>query len=232
MTITARVSMWVLGGFLIAAIGARGETTIETDEHPSRGPVEATVTIVEFADFECKQCRDMYLTLKTVQENYPDQVRLVFRQLPLNTIHSHAQRAAEASLCAFEQGGFWEYHDALFGNADDLTMDSLNYWAGIIGLDVERFGDCLAGGAKAAAVRRDIEDAIARGAYSTPTLYINEQMLTGNWPYREVARMIEAELFRQLEEDLDPPLLEDVLEGAEDGDPGPLLHDRPILQSP
>jgi len=176
---------------------------VDTEGHPSRGAAAAAVTIVQFGDFECSRCRDMDATLKTFGENYPDQVRLVFRQLPLNSVHPHAQKAAEASLCALEQERFWEYHDLLFGNQEALGIDALKARAAVLGLDTERFDACLDSGEMAEAVDRDIQAAIDAGAYSTPTLYINGQMLTGSWPYRDVERLIEAELFRIMGEELE-----------------------------
>lgn len=216
----------LLVGLLASTTAMRAQELSGGDEHPSRGSGDAMVTIVEYAEFECAQCRDMHATLTRVLETYPDQVRLVFRQLPLNTVHPHSQKAAEASLCAFDQNGFWEYHDALFVNAEDLGVDSLKHWAGVINLDRDRFDTCLDSGEKAEAVREDIRAAVDAGAYSTPTLYINDRMLTGNWEYRDVAHAIEGELFRLLGEEFSPQ----DQKGPNDADPGPLLLDRSLLQ--
>ena len=86
---------------------------VETEGHPGVGSVDAPITIVEFSDFECPFCRQTEPVLKQIQEEYGDQVRFVYRQFPLNDIHPRAQKAAEASLCADEQGQFWNMHDAL-----------------------------------------------------------------------------------------------------------------------
>ena len=93
--------------------------------HPSRGPATAPVTIVEFSDFECPFCYGLYPTLKLIERNYPEQVRIVYRQFPLTTIHPRAQKAAEASLCAHDQGRFWEMHDSMFGLQKELEVDAL-----------------------------------------------------------------------------------------------------------
>lgn len=82
---------------------------------PFKGSENAPVTIVEFSDFECPYCQRAIPTVKQIEEAYKDQVKLVYKQLPLVQIHPNAQRAAEASLCAHEQGKFWEMHDKLFG---------------------------------------------------------------------------------------------------------------------
>lgn len=195
---------WILSAILLSAIGVKGQgIEIPTEGHPSRGPVSAPVTIVEFGDFECPHCGGMYATLKLVQENYPDRVRLVFRQLPLRSIHPHAEKAAEASLCAFDQDQFWAYHDSLFENQAALDHSALIARAEELGLDTSRFETCLDSGEKQEAVDQDVQAAIDAGVYSTPTLYINGEMLTGDWPYRDVARMIDAALFRKLGEDLE-----------------------------
>jgi protein-disulfide isomerase len=184
-------------GLLAVVLGASAQAA-ETGPHPSQGPADAPVQIVEFSEFECAQCADMYSTLRRIREDYPEEVALVFRQLPLNSVHPRSQKAAEASLCALEQGRFWEYHDVLFEDPGDLAIHTLKDRAVRIGLDAASFDTCLDTGAKAAAVATDLRAAIDAGAYSTPTLYINGHMLTGNWGYRDVSRIIDSELFRIL----------------------------------
>jgi protein-disulfide isomerase len=88
--------------------------TINSDD-PVQGNAKAKVTIVEFSDFQCPYCVQAYPTVKQVLNTYKDDVRFVYKQFPLNNIHPKAQKAAEASLCAHEQGKFYEYHDKLFG---------------------------------------------------------------------------------------------------------------------
>lgn len=84
------------------------------EKDPVKGPEGAKVTIVEFSDFQCPFCARASATVKQVLETYKDQVRLVYKQFPLTSLHPFAQKAAEASLCAQDQGKFWEYHDKLF----------------------------------------------------------------------------------------------------------------------
>lgn len=83
---------------------------------PSKGPANAKITLVEYSDFECPFCVRGYSTVKQIMEAYPKDVRIIFRQFPLIQIHQNAQKAAEASLCANDQGKFWEYHDKLFAS--------------------------------------------------------------------------------------------------------------------
>jgi protein-disulfide isomerase len=169
---------------------------VATAGYPSRGPATARVTIVEFSDFECPFCGALFPTLKSVEKTYPDTVRVVYRQFPLTNVHPHAQKSAEASLCAGEQGRFWEMHDSLFGFQDDLTIDSLTLRAMELHLDVPRFSACLDSGKHAETIRKDKEEAATLGVTGTPTLFINGRMLLGNQP-AELKALIEDELARK-----------------------------------
>ena len=81
---------------------------------PTKGPKNAKVTIIEYSDFECPFCQRAFTTVEEVMKAYPKDVKLVYKQLPLTSIHPNAQKAAEASLCALDQGKFWEMHDKMF----------------------------------------------------------------------------------------------------------------------
>lgn len=171
-------------------------TDIPTAGYPSHGPAKAPVTIVEFADFECPFCGRLYPTLKLVERNYPDKVRFVYRQFPLTSVHRYAQKAAEASLCANEQQRFWEFHDSMFSDQSRLDVASLKQRAATLGLNTTAFDTCLDSGRQAEAIRKDQEEARKAGVSSTPTLFINGRLLTGNRPYAELREIIEDELKR------------------------------------
>ena len=138
-------------------------TDVATAGYPSRGPANAPVTIVEFADFECPFCGAFYPTLKLVEKNYADRVRLVYRQFPLTNIHPNAQKAAEASLCANEQRRFWEFHDSLFSDQSRLDVPSLKQRAQTLGLNTAAFNTCLDSGRQAEAIQKDKDDARKAG---------------------------------------------------------------------
>ena len=172
-------------------------TDVAIAGYPSRGPANAPVTIVEFADFECPFCGAFYPTLKLVEKNYADRVRLVYRQFPLTNSHPNAQKAAEASLCANEQRRFWDFYDALFSDQSRLDVPSLKQRAQALGLDVAAFNACLDSGSQAAAIQKDRDDARRMGVNSTPTVFINGRLLGGR-SYAEIQEVIEDELQRAL----------------------------------
>lgn len=161
----------------------------------ARGPEDAPVTIVEFSDFECPFCSRVIPTLEQVKENYGDKVRLVFRHFPLN-IHPNAQKAAEASMCAADQGKFWEMHDAMFANQRQLGVDNLKTMAADLELDTEQFGQCLDSGTYADEVQADLQAGVEAGVSGTPAMFINGRMVSGAVPYEQVAEVIDEELKR------------------------------------
>jgi protein-disulfide isomerase len=171
-------------------------TDVATMGHPSRGPATAPVTIVEFSDFECPFCYGLYPTLRMIEKNYPDEVRIVYRQFPLTAIHPRALKAAEASLCAHDQGRFWEMHDSLFGAQEQLGLEALKQRAAEFNLDTAVFNTCLDSGAKADAIKRDMADAAKAGVTGTPTFFVNGRMMLGNQPYAEIRTIVDDELQR------------------------------------
>jgi len=161
---------------------------------PSKGPADARVTIVEFSDFECPFCSRALPVLKMIVDRYPDDVRLVYRHLPLERIHMRARPAAEASLCADEQGKFWAYHDVLFANAKALSDEDLKQYAQDLDLDVAAWSQCREEGTTSVRVDADIEAAQAVGITGTPAFVVNGVLLSGSRPFQEFVEVIEAAL--------------------------------------
>jgi protein-disulfide isomerase len=162
---------------------------------PAKGPAGAPVTIVEFSDFQCPYCAQLAPIVNRVKQSYGDRVRLVFRQYPLGS-HPDAAKAAEASLCAADQGKFWEMHDALFADQHALGVDQLKARAKALGLNATSFNACLDSGARAAQVRTDASDGARAGITSTPTLFINGRLLSGAAPAERISALIDDELRR------------------------------------
>lgn len=167
---------------------------VETAGYPSRGPEDAPVVVVEFSDFECPYCRQTYPVLGQIEAAYTGKIRFVYRQFPLTDIHPRAQKAAEASLCADEQGQFWEMHDLLFADPIELEIASLKVKAESLGLDRQVFDSCLDSGKYADRIAAEIREGFRLGVNGTPTVIINGRPLTGAQPYEAYAAVIDEEL--------------------------------------
>ena len=169
---------------------------VSLGEDPVKGPATAPVTIVEFSDFQCPYCARVTPTLKQIEEKYGDKVRVVFRDFPLVQIHKDAAKAAEAGECAHEQGKFWEMHDRLFADQSKLQVEALKQKATEIGLDAEKFNQCLDSSKYAAEVQKDVDEGARYGVTGTPAFFINGRMLGGAQPVEAFMQVIDEELAR------------------------------------
>ena len=172
---------------------------VDSAEAPYKGGADAPVTIVEFSDFQCPFCSRINPELAKVREKYGDKVKVVFRQFPLHSIHPEAQKAAEASLCAGDQGKFWELHDKMFANQRALKVDNLKTAAEEIGLDMEVFSSCLDSGAKASQVTADLRAGQAAGVSGTPSVFVNGRavrMVRGTPHSVSIGNLVDDELSR------------------------------------
>jgi protein-disulfide isomerase len=167
---------------------------ISVDDDPVRGPADAPVTIVEFSDFECPSCAEAQEMLRQITMEYGDQVRLVYRDFPLERAHPNALRAALAAECADEQGKFWKMHDQMFSHQDALASADLRRYANEIGLDEIAFLNCMESERYLTEVRKDRADGEAYGVQGTPTFFVNGRMITGARPYEYFRRTVEAAL--------------------------------------
>ena len=165
---------------------------IDTEGRPAVGAANAPVTIVVFSDFECPFCREAAQLLHDVQRLESEDVRLVFRHLPL-AIHAHAQRAAEAAECAAQQGTFWTFHDALFRHQKQLSDPELLSYAVSAGAEREAFRQCLERGAARAIIDADRRAALLAGVDGTPAIFINGRRFTGPRSVERLRRVIAEE---------------------------------------
>ena len=163
---------------------AANRNRIKTDGFPSKGPADAKVTIVEFADFQCPSCKQMHDILKQVLPRYP-QVRLVFKDLPLAQIHPWAMTAALAGRCAYQQKpeAFWALHDGFFDNqqligAGDAWNKSLEF-AVKAGLDEAAMRTCMASPEAKAIVEGSLAEARTLNIANTPTAFVNGRRVVG-----------------------------------------------------
>jgi protein-disulfide isomerase len=170
------------------------KVTVNVPSHsPSKGPAGAPITIVEFSEFQCPFCARVGPTLKQIEKEYGDKVKVVFMHQPLS-FHNFAQVAAEASMAAHEQGKFWEMHDKLFANQRALSRPDLEKYAQELGLDLAKFKDALDKGRFKDAVKKDQEIAEKLGVRGTPAFFINGRKLVGAQPFDQFKRVIDAEL--------------------------------------
>ncbi len=146
---------------------------IATDDQPTKGGAAASVTIVEFTDFQCPSCGRTQPILEELIKEYGDKVKLVVRDFPLTQLHANALKAAEAAEAAREQGKYWEYAELLFKNQDKLEIENLVAYAGQIGLDVKKFQDALASGKNTGKIQRDVAEGLRIGISGTPAVFIN-----------------------------------------------------------
>jgi protein-disulfide isomerase len=146
------------------------------------GPADSRVTIVEFSDFQCPYCKTMAARLKALRERHPNDVAIVYRHFPLS-YHPHAKPAARASWCAGRQGRFEAYHDALFAHQDSLGAIPWTLLASRAGVpDSAGFARCMANAEPVAEIEQDIAEAGRLGVSGTPTLLVNDQLLTSAPP--------------------------------------------------
>jgi protein-disulfide isomerase len=160
---------------------------------PSRGPQTARVTLVEFSDFQCPFCRSGANALSEAAKAFPHDVKLAFKQFPLES-HSQAALAAEASLAAHAQGKFWEMHDRIFANPRSLTEANMIAWAKEFGLDAARFSKELTEHKYRGIVQREVREGIEAGVQGTPTVFVNGRLYRGQLNLGELKPAIEAAL--------------------------------------
>ncbi len=157
---------------------------IETADDPYFGPAEASIVVVEFADFQCPFCKEEYQTFRELAAQYGNRVKFIFRDFPLNDIHPEAQGAAEAAGCAFEQGNdkFWAYHDKLYQNQELLGTTTYATIATQVNLDEQKFAACMQSGTRKTEILGDLADGAAIGVTGTPTFFLNGYRVQGVIP--------------------------------------------------
>jgi protein-disulfide isomerase len=179
-----------------AVAGTTGiqRVTVSTEGDPSIGPADAPITIVEFSDYQCPYCEAWYQqTFSKLLSNYPDQIRFVYRDLPL-PMHSEAIPAAEAAHCAGDQGVYWRFHDALFSGQYPLGRAGYDQYAVDLGLDTAAFSACLDDHRYQPEIEADADEAAGIGLNGTPSFVINGRILVGALPYADFKAIIDEEL--------------------------------------
>ena len=160
---------------------------------PSKGPKNATIRIVEFADFQCGHCARVSAVLHRLHKAYNDVVSIHFKQFPMDR-HPLAHYAARSALAAHQQAKFWAFHDLIFKHQPSLTTEKIDGFATELGLDIPRFIADRDATARFTQIARDKREAIAAHLTGTPGLYINGRKYTGKKDLESLRQLVESEL--------------------------------------
>ncbi|TAJ83569.1 DsbA family protein [bacterium] len=184
------------------------DLTVSLGNKPVKGDKNAKLTLVEFSDYQCPFCsRSFRETLPQIEKEYvlTGKLKYILRDFPIESIHKDAFKAAEAANCAGEQGKYWEMHDRLFQNQNQLGVEELPKHAQAIGLNGSTFQQCLDSGKQATEVRKDMEDGQKAGVQGTPTFLLGIQdsdsqaikvlrVIVGAQPYAQFKEAVESVL--------------------------------------
>lgn len=168
---------------------------VEVGDAPVTGGKDAKVTIIEFSDFQCPFCAKGADILTKLKQKYGKKIKVAFKNFPL-PFHNHAEKAAVAGLCANEQSSdlFWKLHDSMFANQDSLDEQGLKNLAKKAGAKMDQFEKCLAENKYLPQVQASMEEGRKIGVKSTPTFYINGQLINGAQPIEVFSEIIDEEL--------------------------------------
>lgn len=171
------------------------QVAVDVGSAPIYGKPGAPITVIEFSDFQCPFCSKAADTVVELKKKYGSKIRLAFRHFPL-PMHQEARPAAEASLCMNDQSAdkFWKFHDVAFKNQGKLDKASLEKYAKDAGADMTKYGECITSKKFADAVQKDIEYGEKIGVRSTPTFFVNGQLVSGAVPIETFSEIIEEEL--------------------------------------
>lgn len=157
---------------------------------PMMGNPEAPVTIVEFGDFQCSYCAEMSPVLEKLVKKYPEKIKLIWKDAPNTQLHSQAVSAAQAAHCANEQEKFWEYHENLFANQNQLSRDLYLQLARGLNLQMSNFEECLINEKYASTVQDNLQEAMALQIDGTPYYFIGDKRFSGTASLEELEKLV------------------------------------------
>ena len=171
------------------------QVNVEVGNSPAYGKADAPVTVIEYSDFQCPYCSRAAETVTEIKKKYGSKVRIAFKHFPL-PMHQDAKPAAEASLCVNEQSTdkFWKFHDLAFKNQDKLDKANLEKYATQAGADMKKYNECVASNKFKSAVEQDMAAGEKVGVRSTPTFFVNGQLVSGALPIDSFSEIIDEEL--------------------------------------
>jgi len=160
------------------------------------GPEHAQITVVEYGDYECPNCKQAAPAVKLLLDHFPGRVRLVYRHYPLEEVHPHAMQAAQAAECAGAQGKFAAMHEMLFDNQQHLKINHLRGYAERLGLDMARFIAEMDDEIYLQRIREHMAGGKASGVRATPTFFINNKIQDVSFGLHALVEGVEAALHR------------------------------------
>jgi protein-disulfide isomerase len=174
---------------------SRPTFNIDVAKAPFAGKENAKVTLVEYSDFQCPFCAKGAETVKQLKDKYKDKIKVVFKNFPL-PFHNQAKQASMAAMCANEQSTdlFWKMHDKLFADQSKLDSVSLKATAKTLGADEKKFNECYDSNKYLEYVENDIKQGTDLGIKSTPTFFVNGQLIAGALPIEEFSKIIDEQL--------------------------------------
>lgn len=161
---------------------------------PSFGPETALITIVEYSDFLCDFCQKQEIILKNIIQRFPDKIKLIWKDYPENDYNSISFQAALAGRCAAEQNKFWQYHDLIYKNNNELDQNKFLNLAEQLDLNKNKFQQCFNKKTPQRQIKNNILEANALEITGIPFIYLNQQEIMGQVSEEELMKMIEAEL--------------------------------------
>lgn len=163
--------------------------------NPGKGATEPKLTIVEFGDFECIPCKALADSLEVVIKTYPNDVKVIWKDLPNESVHPLATPAAIAAHCADRQGAFWPYHNELFSQQSYLTETQFPQIAQNLGLQMDKFTSCTQARETLPIIKKDYEEGLALGITATPAIYVgDEEVLIGAMTTQDLLNLVASKL--------------------------------------
>src|SRR5213592_879942 len=157
-----------------------------------QGPDTATVTLVQYGDYECPYTRRSTWVVQAIQQQLGDQLRFVYRNFPLTEIHPHALHTAFAAEAAAAQGKFWQMHDYIFHHQHTLEDSDLEQFAEAVGLDMQQYARDMAERPYISRIEEDLQSGIRSGVRGTPTFFINGVLYRGSWEHEALLAALQA----------------------------------------
>lgn len=168
------ILLLVFSALLFVGCSDDGEVAGVQSARPFKGQADSRIVVTEYSDFQCPACSQVQPVLAEILDKYSGQIRFEYYHFPLESVHDYAFSAAVASECANEQGRFWEYHDLLFENQENLKNSDLKLYATEIeGMDAGAFNTCLDSERTRDIVKSDLKEAAALKLRGTPSFFVN-----------------------------------------------------------